>query len=71
MCLWIYCEGVNCVWHFEVFRLPIVVWINLLENRNGPAVAGGINSAQAWIELDDIRPGSHRQEGDGFVFVEI
>jgi hypothetical protein len=49
-------KTVHRMLHLEVFDLPVVVGVILVKNRNGSAVAGGVDSSQAWIKFDDIRP---------------
>ena len=56
MCLGIYRETVNGVLDLKLFDLLIMIRIVLVENRNGTAVARGVDSPKARIELDDIRP---------------
>ena len=55
----------------KVFQLAVVVWIVLMENGQGAAVARDIDAAETGIEFDDIWSVSQRKKGDGRVLVQI
>src|SRR6266851_3651405 len=64
-------EAVNGVLHGEVLKLPIMVRIVLMENRDGAAVARRIDAIQSGIKTDYIRCLGHRQERNRLVFIKI
>ncbi len=55
----------------KVFELPVVIWIVHLENRDRAARTTGVDSLEARIEFDDVRPSGHRQECNRLLLVEI
>jgi hypothetical protein len=59
------------VLHLEVLDFAMVVWIILMNNGNGSAVTGRIDSPQAGVKLDYIYSVLQLQELNWFMFVEV
>src|SRR6266481_7932429 len=64
-------EAMDCMLDAKVFQLAVVVWIILMENGEGAAIARDVDAAQTSIEFDDIGSIRQRKKGDGRVLVEI
>ena len=67
----VYRKTVYCMLNFKILEFAVVLRVILVKNRNGTAVTGGVNAAEARIELDHVRTICHREIRDGFVFIEI
>src|SRR5579864_887776 len=64
-------QAVDPALYGEVLQLAVVVGIILLEDGDGAAVAGHIDSLQAGIELDYIGAASHRKRGADRLLLQI
>src|SRR5438270_4626359 len=65
------CKTVHFWLDWEILQLPVVVGVNLLKNRDGAAITGGIDPLQATIKFDYIWIGRHRQESDRLMFIQV
>jgi hypothetical protein len=64
-------ETVDSMLDAKVFELAVMIWIVLMENGQGAAVARDIDAAKTAIEFDDIRSVGKRQKGDCGMLVQI
>src|ERR1700692_2883477 len=71
MCFRVDRETMDLLLHRKILKLPVVIRIIHLENRDRSAPASCIDALEASIEFDHVRPPGHRQEGDWLVLVQI
>ena len=64
-------KTVNRMLDAKIFELAVMIWVVLMEDGQGAAVARDIDAAKAGIEFDDIWSVGKGQEGDRGVLVQI
>lgn len=64
-------ECMYCVLHLEILDLAVVVWIVLMDDRDGPAVTGRIDPMQARVKLDYIYSVWQLEKSNGLMLVEV
>jgi len=71
MSLGIHGEAMDSVLDAKIFQLAVMIWIVLMEDGQGTAVARDIDAAKTRIEFDHIDSIGKRQKGDCSVLVQI
>ena len=64
-------QAVNLRLDRNICQFPEMHRIVHLEDRDGSAGTGHVDTAETWIEHHDVRAFCHRQVGDRLVRVEI